>query len=210
MRLRLSGLTALLPMLTLLLGQAAGPAQATPFFLFGDEISGAVRKVTDPVGTNLFDQSSANIGNAVEFSGIDGDYSVWADFSSADFINVTVDRIPLSPNAMAPNYRFTFSDIDFREPRIITGLSNFAGTPGIGIFDVDIGPDFVAFTLGTTFLSNSGSFARSIRFDSGPIPEVPTAIPEPRSLALFALALTMLAFALTRFRPENDPAQTAA
>ncbi|TQV80537.1 hypothetical protein [Denitrobaculum tricleocarpae] len=210
MRLRLFRLTALLPMLTLLLGQPSAPAHATPFLIFGDEINGSVRKVTDPAGTNFFDQDTANISNAFEFTGTDGDYELRADFFAADFFNVFVDRIPLSPNATAPNYRFTFSDIDFQMPRIITGLTNISGTPGIGIFDVDIGPDFVAFTLGTTFLSNGGSFARSIRFDSAPVSETSTAIPEPRSLALFALALTILAFGLTRVRPDNDPAQTAA
>lgn len=204
MRINLFSLAGALLLPLLILG--AGPAQATPFFIFGDEVNGAVRKVTDPVGTNLFDQSSASIGNGIEFSGIDGDFAITADVTSADFINVGVDRIPLSPNAAAPNYRFTFSDIDFQTPRIVTGLSNFFGTPGIEIFDVETGADFVAFTLGTTFLSNGGSFGRSIRFESGPVPDVAAAIPEPRSLALFALALTILAFLTARFRREGSSA----
>ncbi len=202
---KLSLLSSLLPALLLILGQLSAPAHARPFLIFGDEINGSVRKVTDPVGTNFFDQGTANISNAFEFTGTDGDYELRADFFAANFFNVTVDRIPVSPNAMAPNYRFTFSDIDFQMPRIITGLTNMAGTPRIGIFDLEIGADFVSFTLGTTFLSNGGSFARSIRFDSAPVPQTTAAIPEPRSLVLFALALTILASVLTRFRPESDP-----
>lgn len=172
-------------------------------FLFGDQVNGAVRQVGESAGTNHFDQSSATVTNATEFSGIDGDYQITADFQSTDFVNIAVDRIPISTNATPPNYRFSFSDLDFSPTSIITGLTRFSGTPTIGIFDVVFGPDSAEFTIGTTFLSNGGSFGLSVRFETQ---EAPVQAPEPGSLA--SLVFGLAALGVARRRPRRAQIRT--
>ncbi len=149
--------------------------------IFGDTIDGSVRRVTDTVGTNYFNQASAVVTNGIEFSGIDGDYEISANMQAIDVMSILVRRIPISPNGMPPNYRLSFNDLDFVSPEsFVTGVTRVGGTPGINISDVVFGPESAEFTIGSTFLANGGSFIVSVQFDTQPIPE-------PATMTLLAL-----------------------
>ena len=168
--------------LAFVLGMSFAPICASGATLFGDTVGGAVRRSTDAAGTNYFSSPTGVVNNGAEFTGTDGDYQIEANIQSTDFVNLTVARIPTT-GGTPPNYRFSFTDLDFSPGSQVVGVTKIGGTPNVNLSDVVIGPDSAAFTIGSTFLSNGGSIGLSVRFD--------TVVPEPASLATFATASLM-------------------
>jgi hypothetical protein len=115
--------------------------------LFGDTISGEVRRATDPVATNYFSPASATVSNSTEFLNSDGAYEIEADFDAANQVFLHVQQLPATPDGDSADYHFVFSGLDFSPPGILAGLTELSGTPGVHIFDVIVGPSSAEFSM---------------------------------------------------------------